>query len=102
MARVTLVDEGYLYPYPAKPVPVLKGMGSRGYELGVLGVGGYCIARFVVDTYSTYIQPPSRLHIPFDLADIFASLQIMREDVAGIEEEARQRAATTHFVSEFV
>ncbi|KAI9443148.1 hypothetical protein H4582DRAFT_2095767 [Lactarius indigo] len=39
---------------------------------------------------------------PFDLADILASLQTMREDVAGIEDEAQRRAATARFASEFV
>jgi hypothetical protein len=39
---------------------------------------------------------------PFDLTDILASLQTMREDVAGIEDEAERRAATAHFASEFV
>ncbi|KAH9049984.1 hypothetical protein EDB84DRAFT_1573934 [Lactarius hengduanensis] len=39
---------------------------------------------------------------PFDLADILASLQTMREDVAGIEDEAQRKAATARFASEFV
>ncbi|KAH9065478.1 hypothetical protein EDB87DRAFT_1077471 [Lactarius vividus] len=40
--------------------------------------------------------------VPFDLADILASLQTMREDVAGIEDEAQRKAATARFASEFV
>lgn len=39
---------------------------------------------------------------PFDLTDILASLQTMRENVAGIEDEAQRRAATARFASEFV
>lgn len=39
---------------------------------------------------------------PFDLTDILASLQTMREDVAGIEDEAQRRATTARFASEFV
>ncbi len=39
---------------------------------------------------------------PFDLTDILTSLQTMREDVAGIEDEAQRRAATARFASEFV
>ena len=41
-------------------------------------------------------------HAQFDLTDILASLQTMREDVAGIEDEAVRRATTARFASEFV
>ncbi|KAF8272185.1 hypothetical protein EI94DRAFT_1796327 [Lactarius quietus] len=39
---------------------------------------------------------------PFDLTDILASLQTMRDDVSGIEDEAQRRATTARFASEFV
>ncbi len=39
------VEEGYPYPYPAKPIPVLKG--SHGYKSGVLGVDGYWLTGIV-------------------------------------------------------
>lgn len=39
---------------------------------------------------------------PFDLTNILASLQTMREDVSGIEDEAQRRATTARFASEFV
>jgi hypothetical protein len=39
---------------------------------------------------------------PFDLTDILTSLQTMREDVAGIEDEAQRKATTARFASEFV
>ena len=39
---------------------------------------------------------------PFDLTDILASLQTMRENVAGIEDEAQRRATTARLASEFV
>ena len=39
---------------------------------------------------------------PFDLTNILASLQTMRENVAGIEDEAQRRATTAQFASEFV
>ncbi|KAI0304478.1 hypothetical protein B0F90DRAFT_1706129 [Multifurca ochricompacta] len=40
--------------------------------------------------------------IPFDLTNILSVLQTMREDVAGIEDEAQRRATTARFASEFV
>jgi len=40
--------------------------------------------------------------VPFDLTDMLSTLQTMREDVAGIEDEAARRVATARFASEFV
>jgi hypothetical protein len=40
--------------------------------------------------------------VPFDLPDILSALQTIREDVAGIEDEAERRATTARFASEFV
>ena len=39
---------------------------------------------------------------PFDLPNILSALQTIREDVAGIENEAERRATTARFASEFV
>jgi hypothetical protein len=39
---------------------------------------------------------------PFDLPNILSALQTIREDVAGIEDEAERRATTARFASEFV
>ena len=39
---------------------------------------------------------------PFDLPNILNALQTIREDVAGIEDEAERRATTARFASEFV
>jgi hypothetical protein len=39
---------------------------------------------------------------PFNLPDILNALQTIREDVAGIEDEAERRATTARFASEFV
>ena len=40
--------------------------------------------------------------VPFDLPNILNALQTIREDVAGIENEAERRATTARFASEFV
>jgi hypothetical protein len=40
--------------------------------------------------------------VPFDLPNILSALQTVREDVAGIEDEAERRATTARFASEFV
>ena len=40
--------------------------------------------------------------VPFDLPNILSALQTIREDVAGIEDEAERRATTARFASEFV
>lgn len=40
--------------------------------------------------------------VPFDLPNILNALQTIREDVAGIEDEAERRATTARFASEFV
>jgi len=40
--------------------------------------------------------------VPFDLTDMLGTLQTMREDVSGIEDEAERRAMTARFASEFV
>ena len=40
--------------------------------------------------------------VPFDLPNILSALQTIREDVAGIENEAERRATTACFASEFV
>lgn len=40
--------------------------------------------------------------VPFNLPNILNSLQTIREDVAGIEDEAERRAMTARFASEFV
>ena len=40
--------------------------------------------------------------VPFNLPNILNSLQTIREDVAGIEDEAERRATTARFASEFV
>jgi len=40
--------------------------------------------------------------VPFDLPNILNALQTVREDVAGIEDEAEKRATTARFASEFV
>jgi len=40
--------------------------------------------------------------IPFDLTNILDTLQTMREDMAGIEDEKERRATTARFASEFV
>jgi len=40
--------------------------------------------------------------VPFDLTNILSTLQTMREDVAGIEDEGERRATTARFASEFV
>lgn len=39
---------------------------------------------------------------PFDLTNILGTLQTMREDMAGIENEEERRATTARFASEFV
>ena len=39
---------------------------------------------------------------PFDLANILGTLQTMREDMAGIENEEERKAMTARFASEFV
>jgi hypothetical protein len=39
---------------------------------------------------------------PFNLPNILNALQTIREDVAGIEDEAERRATTARFASEFV
>jgi hypothetical protein len=39
---------------------------------------------------------------PFDLTNILGTLQTMREDMAGIENEEERKAATARFASEFV
>jgi hypothetical protein len=43
-----------------------------------------------------------RVGLTDDLTTILASLQTMRENVAGIEDEAQRRATTARFASEFV
>ncbi len=40
--------------------------------------------------------------VPFDLPNILSALQTIREDVAGIEDEAERRATTARFASDFV
>jgi len=40
--------------------------------------------------------------VPFNLPNILNALQTIREDVAGIEDEAERRAMTARFASEFV
>ena len=40
--------------------------------------------------------------VPFNLPNILNALQTIREDVAGIEDEAERRATTARFASEFV
>jgi hypothetical protein len=40
--------------------------------------------------------------VPFNLPNILNALQTVREDVAGIEDEAERRATTARFASEFV
>jgi hypothetical protein len=40
--------------------------------------------------------------VPFNLPNILNALQTIREDVAGIEDEAERRATTARFTSEFV
>ncbi|KAI0252375.1 hypothetical protein BJV78DRAFT_1202454 [Lactifluus subvellereus] len=40
--------------------------------------------------------------VPFDLTNILSALHSVREDVAGIEDEAQRRATTARFASEFV
>jgi hypothetical protein len=40
--------------------------------------------------------------VPFNLPDILNALQTVREDMAGIEDEAERRATTARFASEFV
>jgi len=39
---------------------------------------------------------------PFDLTNILGTLQTMREDMAGIENEEERKATTARFASEFV
>ena len=46
--------------------------------------------------------PASLGDVPFDLPDILTALQTVREDVAGISDEAERRATTARFASEFV
>ncbi|KAI0269765.1 hypothetical protein BC834DRAFT_863238 [Gloeopeniophorella convolvens] len=45
---------------------------------------------------------PGAGDVPFDLTDILSTLQTMRADVAGVEDEAQRRAMTARFASEFV
>jgi hypothetical protein len=40
--------------------------------------------------------------VPFDLTNILSTLDTMREDMAGIEDEGERRARTARFASEFV
>ena len=47
-------------------------------------------------------QAASLGDVPFNLPNILNALQTVREDVAGIEDEAERRAATARFTSEFV
>ena len=47
-------------------------------------------------------KAPDLGDIPFDLTNILDTLQNMREDMAGIEDEKERRATTAHFASEFV
>ena len=47
-------------------------------------------------------KAPDLGDIPFDLTNILDTLQTMREDMAGIEDEKERRATTARFTSEFV